>query len=88
MDFDEGDCTPLDFVAAIRAALADREPFVLPTEAGARFECEREQGGITYVFETCVGREIFYWEVDDHERYSAAEVMDQFTDHRLIEDGE
>jgi hypothetical protein len=77
---------------SIRAALADPEPFMLPTEAGARFEASFESTAVRAEFETIIaGRDILYLRRhgagDAYTVYTPEQVMDhtRFTNHRLIE---
>jgi hypothetical protein len=70
---------------SIRAALADPEPFVLPTEAGARFIARHGNGAESEFITYSSGDDAIYSGVGT--MWTAKAVMDKFTGHRLIEDG-
>jgi hypothetical protein len=83
---------------AIRAALADPEPFVLPTEAGVRFEATRVGGnaGNRTTFKTITdGADVAFYLAEDENGpgtdyiWDAERIMNThlWVDHRLIESG-
>lgn len=76
-------------VADVHAALADDPAFALPTEAGVRFEA-KDWEGRRIVFRTVrvsdrVG-DILYEYEDSGSLWRAESIMDEMSDHRLIEE--
>jgi hypothetical protein len=75
-------------VESIRAALADPEPFVLPTTPGARFEAR--YGGRDAVDEFLTvsyggGSAVAYVRLSTAKVYSKSQIMDQFAGHRVLD---
>jgi hypothetical protein len=66
--------------AKLTAALADPEPFVLPTEAGAGVRAEL--GHVVYEFRLFSNG---FWIADDGSEYGPQQVLADFTGHRLLD---
>jgi hypothetical protein len=74
--------------ARLTEALADPEPFMLPTEAGVRFEAR--YGGRDAVDEFLTvsyggGSAVAYVRLSTAKVYSKSQVMEQFTGHRVLD---